>query len=162
LRAKGPLGDTMTENKSTGKKFNLKLPLETANLELIREFVSRIAQNMGFSDENIHRIELAVDEASTNVIKHAYRLGDRSNKKFLTIEVAVYQDRIEIDVIDRGKGFDPKTVKTPEMDEYLKKMKRGGLGLYLIKTLMDKVDYTIKPGVRNRVRMVKFKPKVKS
>jgi anti-sigma regulatory factor (Ser/Thr protein kinase) len=151
----------MTENKRTGKKFNLKLPLETANLELIRDFVSRIAQNMGFSDENIHRIELAVDEASTNVIKHAYK-DARSNKKFLVIEVIVYQDRIEIDVIDRGQGFDPKKIKTPEMDEYLKKMKRGGLGLYLIKTLMDKVDYTIKPGIRNRVRMVKFKPKLKS
>ncbi len=151
----------MAEKKRTGKKFNLKLPLETANLEIIRDFVSRIAQNMGFSDENIHRIELAVDEASTNVIKHAYK-GNRSNRKFLTIEVTVYQNRIEIDVIDRGQGFDPKEIKTPEMDEYLKKMKRGGLGLYLIKTLMDKVDYTIKPGVRNRVRMVKFKPNVQS
>ena len=39
---------------------------------------------------------------------------------------------------------------------YLKKMKRGGLGLYLIKTLMDKVDYHIKPGVRNEVKMIKY------
>jgi serine/threonine-protein kinase RsbW len=137
------------------KKFQLKLPIETANLEIVREFVARIAQNMGFSDENIHRIELAVDEASTNVIRHAYK-GAESNEKFLSVEVTTHADRLEIDVIDAGKGFDPNQVKTPEMDVYLKKMKRGGLGLYLIKTLMDKVEYKIKPGKKNRVRMVKY------
>ena len=138
------------------KKFHLKLPIETANLEIVREFVARIAQNMGFSEENIHRIELAVDEASTNVIRHAYK-DSKTNQKFLAVEVTAHQDRLEIDVIDSGKGFDPTRVKTPEMDVYLKKMKRGGLGLYLIKTLMDKVEYIIKPGVKNRVRMVKYK-----
>ncbi len=137
------------------KKFQLKLPIETANLEIVREFVARIAQNMGFSEENIHRIELAVDEASTNVIRHAYK-GAASNAKFLTVEVTTHADRLEIDVIDAGKGFDPDQVKTPEMDVYLKKMKRGGLGLYLIKTLMDKVEYKIKPGKKNRVRMIKY------
>ncbi|MCK4894416.1 MAG: ATP-binding protein [Calditrichia bacterium] len=138
------------------KKFHLKLPIETANLEIVREFVARIAQNMGFSEENIHRIELAVDEASTNVIRHAYK-NSKTNQKFLSVEVTTHEDRLEIDVIDAGKGFDPSQVKTPEMDVYLKEMKRGGLGLYLIKTLMDKVEYKIKPGVKNRVRMVKYK-----
>lgn len=146
----------MAEKTTKGKKYNLKLPLETSNLEIVRDFVSRIAQNTGFSEEDIHRIELAVDEASTNVIKHAYR-GDKDNKKFISIEVTIYKDRLEIDVIDHGHGFDPHKIKTPEMDEYLQEMKRGGLGIYLIKTLMDKVDYKIKPGVRNRVRMVKYK-----
>ncbi len=149
------MGKNMTTKKKSGKNYNLKLPIDTANLEIARDFVSRIAQNMGFSDEDIHRIELAVDEASTNVIKHAYK-GEKDNNKFLDIKVSTYPDRLEINVIDRGKGFDPKDVKTPEMDAYLKKMKRGGLGLYLIKTLMDKVDYFIKPGIRNRVKMVKF------
>jgi serine/threonine-protein kinase RsbW len=142
-------------------KYQLKIPTDTTNLEIIRDFVARIAQNMGFSDENIHRIELAVDEASTNVIKHAYK-GSRENEKFIVVQVTTYNDRLEIDVIDRGKGFDPDHIKAPEMDEYLKKMKRGGLGLYLIKTLMDKVEYNIKPGIRNRVRMIKFKTGVKA
>jgi serine/threonine-protein kinase RsbW len=139
-----------------GKKFKLKLPIETVNLEIVREFVARIAKNMEFSEENIHRIELAVDEASTNVMKHAYR-NAKSNQKYLLIEVTAFKDRIEIDVIDTGKGFDPSNIQTPEMDVYLKKMKRGGLGLYLIKTLMDKVEYQIKTGVKNRVRMIKYK-----
>ncbi len=141
------------------KKFQLRIPIDTANLEIIRDFVAGIAQNMGFSDENIHRIELAVDEASTNVIEHAYK-GSSDNEKFILVQVTTYSDRLEIDVIDSGKGFDPEHIKAPEMDVYLKKMKRGGLGLYLIKTLMDKVEYNIKPGVRNRVRMTKYKSNI--
>jgi serine/threonine-protein kinase RsbW len=145
----------MTEKNKKAKKYHLKLPIDTANLEMIREFVAKIAQNMGFKDEDIGRIELAVDEASTNVIKHAYK-GDDRNKRFMSIDVVAHNDRLEIDVIDQGQGFDPEKIKSPEMDAYLKKMKRGGLGLYLIRTLMDEVDYRIKPGIRNQVKMVKY------
>ena len=145
----------MKKEHSKGNKYHLKLPIDTANLEIIRDFVSGIAQNMGFSAEDINRIELAVDEASTNVIKHAYR-SKVNNNSFIYIDVASYSDRLEINVIDHGKGFNPKKVKIPEMNDYLKKMKRGGLGVYLIKTLMDEVDYHINPGVYNRVKMIKY------
>lgn len=145
----------MTKNKKKSNKYHLKLPIDTANLEIVREFVARIARNLGFTNEEVYRIELAVDEASTNVIKHAYK-GDERNRKYIHIDVTTYENRIEINVIDQGKGFDPSKIKTPEMKAYLKKMKRGGLGLYLIKTLMDKVDYHIKPGVKNRVKMIKY------
>ncbi|MFZ0389961.1 MAG: anti-sigma regulatory factor [Calditrichia bacterium] len=147
----------MKSKTRKGQKFQLKLPINTANLEIVRDFVSKIAQNMGFSDEEIHRIELAVDEASTNVIKHAYRNSNDSKKvHFIYVDATAYEDRLEISVVDQGQGFNPEKIKTPEMETYLKKMRRGGLGLYLIKTLMDKVDYSIKPGVRNRVKMVKY------
>ncbi|GAB4378432.1 MAG: hypothetical protein Kow0042_26980 [Calditrichia bacterium] len=145
----------MSQGKKRGKKYRLKLPIDTANLDLIREFVGKIAQNSGFSEEDVHRIELAVDEASTNVIKHAY-VGKEKNENFIHIEVVKFPNRLEISVIDSGQGFEPDKIKTPEMDAYLKKMKRGGLGLYLIKTLMDKVEYFINPGVRNKVKMIKF------
>ncbi len=147
----------MTGKNTKIKRYHLKLPIDTANLDIIREFVARIAQNMGFNEEDIHRIELAVDEASTNVIKHAYK-GTDKNKQFIDIKVSTYPNRLEINVIDRGKGFDPERIKSPDMDVYLKKMKRGGLGLYLIKTLMDKVDFDIHPGKQNRVKMIKYLP----
>jgi serine/threonine-protein kinase RsbW len=137
------------------KKYQLKLTSDTANLEIIRDFVSGIARNIGFNAEDINRIELAVDEASTNVIRHAYK-GKNENRKLILINVSTYRDRIEINVIDKGKGFNPKKIKSPDMDTYLKKMKRGGLGVFLIKTLMDKVDYHINPGVHNRVKMIKY------
>jgi serine/threonine-protein kinase RsbW len=145
----------MGQIKKDKKTYQLKIPSDTANLEIIRDFVSGIARNLGFNVEDINRIELAVDEASTNVIKHAYK-GNNLNKKTIFIKVITYPNKIEICVADKGTGFDPKKIQTPNMENYLKKMKRGGLGMFLIKTLMDKVEYHINPGVHNRVKMIKY------
>jgi len=135
--------------------FHLKLPANSENLDIIRKFVSGIAENIGFDEENIYQIELAVDEACANVIKHAYRNTNTSPRE-ISVTVKEKVDRIEIAIADKGVGFNPNTLKIPNMDEYLKRMKPGGLGVHLIKTLMDKVTFHIKPGVRNEVKMVKI------
>ncbi|MCB0275665.1 MAG: ATP-binding protein, partial [Calditrichaeota bacterium] len=62
---------TRTARKN-GELYRLKLPADSANLDIIRRFVSGIAENMGFSGDDIYEIELAVDEACANVVKHAY------------------------------------------------------------------------------------------
>ncbi len=146
------------KKKTAAKKhntFRLKLPANSENLDIIRKFVSGIAENIGFDEENIYQIELAVDEACANVIKHAYK-NTNTFPREISVTVREKVDRIEIAIADRGVGFNPKALKTPNMDEYLKRMKPGGLGVHLIKTLMDKVTFHIKPGVRNEVKMVKI------
>ena len=137
--------------------FRLKLPAASENLDIIRKFISGIAENMGFSEEDIYQIELAVDEACANVIRHAY-VGENTKEKHIHVSVKTKSKRIEIVIADTGVGFNPDTIKTPNMDEYLKKMKPGGLGLHLIKTLMDEVNFRINPGVRNEVKMSKNLP----
>ena len=144
-----------SSQKSKSKQFRLKLPADTQNLDIIRKFVAGIAENMGFSEEEIYKIELAVDEACSNVVKHAY-MTNTKQEHIINIEVKEKNSEIEIIISDKGKGFDPKKVKRPELEEYMRKMKRGGLGIYLIKELMDKVSFQIKAGVRNEVRMVKY------
>lgn len=139
----------------SGKTYRLKLPADSQNLDIIRKFIAGISENMGFPEEEIYKIELAVDEACANVVKHAYLTNSRKDR-IINIEARDKKDRLEIIIFDKGKGFDPKKVKTPEIVEYMKKMKRGGLGIYLIRELMDKVSFRIKAGVRNEVRMVKF------
>ena len=135
--------------------YRLKLPANSENLDIIRKFISGIAANMGFSEDDIYQIELAVDEACSNVIKHAYP-DNETNEKVLNITVREKPDRLEITIADRGHGFDPNCLETPDMEKYLKSGKRGGLGIHLIKTLMDEVVFRIKPGVRNEVKMVKM------
>jgi len=144
-----------SSQKSKSRQFRLKLPADTQNLDIIRKFVAGIAENMGFSEEEIYKIELAVDEACSNVVKHAY-MTNTKQEHIINIEVKEKNSEIEIIISDKGKGFDPKKVKRPELEEYMRKMKRGGLGIYLIKELMDKVSFQIKSGVRNEVRMVKY------
>jgi serine/threonine-protein kinase RsbW len=138
------------------KKYHLRIPSQTENLEIIREFVTKIARKVGFKDEETGKIELAVDEACTNVIEHAYAKDDR---KLIDIEVQIDKDKFTITITDQGKGFDPKKLKTPDMKKYMDEMRVGGLGVYLMKTLMDEIDFDIKGGRggrKNQVRMVKY------
>lgn len=135
------------------KRYRLRLLSQTENLEIVRTFVGHIARRVGFDDEDATKIEMAVDEACSNVIKHAY---ERDAHKPMDIAVQIDYDKLTVVVTDHGKGFDPSSIKMPDMKEYLAELRVGGLGIYLMRTLMDEVTYDIKPGVRNQVRMVKY------
>ena len=138
------------------KKQTLKIDSKTDQLVAVREFVSQAAYASGFNDEDVSKIALAVDEACTNVIKHAYRF-ERDKK--ITISVQADHGKFEISIVDNGKQFDPSKVEAPDMKEYLSTYRRGGLGVYLMKSLMDKVEYDIEPGKRNQVRLTKHIPR---
>ena len=86
----------------------LKLPTHCANLGIIRKFITGIATMMGFSKDEIYQIELAVDEACTNVISHAY-IDEDYKEKNINVTVKKKPDQIEITIADRGVGFDPDT-----------------------------------------------------
>ena len=133
-------------------EYALRIPSETQNLELIREFVSGVASKVGFDSEEINKIELAVDEACTNVIEHAYK----GKKGDIDIAIKVDYQKFTVIVTDRGDAFRFRDVEMPDMNEYLAELRVGGLGIYLMKTLMDEVEYHSEPGVKNEVRMVKY------
>jgi len=134
-------------------QYKLKLPSKTDNLELIREFVSRIAEKVGFDSENVNKIELAIDEACTNVIKHAYQ---KNEKQPIDIAIRIDLNKFTVIITDTGKGFDISRIKIPDMKEYLAEMRVGGLGIFLMRNLMDEVDFEVQPGVSNQVKMVKY------
>jgi len=135
------------------KQYHLKIPSQTDNLDLIRSFVAGIAKKVGFNDEEVNKIELAVDEACTNVIEHAYQ---HDETKDIDIAIKIGLQKLTVVVIDQGKSFNVRQIKLPDMKDYLAELRVGGLGIYLMKTLMDEVDYQSKPGNRNEVRMVKY------
>jgi serine/threonine-protein kinase RsbW len=135
--------------------LNLKIKSQTEKLSLVREFVSEAAREFGFDDESVNKIALAVDEACTNIIKHSYEFA--SNKD-IEIMIVTNNGKFEVVISDQGKGFDPEMVKVPDMREYLSKYKKGGLGMYLMRSLMDKVEYKISRGKKNEVHLVKSLP----
>ena len=135
------------------RERSLHIQSRTDQLIDARDFVAGAARESGFSDEDVGNIALAVDEACTNVIKHAYRFD---GEQTLTITVKPGKDRIEIRISDSGRRFDPASLSTPNMKEYLRNYRKGGLGVYLMKKLMDEVEYRMLPGERNEVRMVKY------
>ena len=132
--------------------FTLDVPSTTENLALIREFVTRVAEQAGLNETEVGQLELAVDEACANVIEHAY--GDDKTKQVM-VRAIFDEDTLRIHVIDTGKGFDPTQVPEQELKDLIAKRRTGGLGMRLIKTLMDEVHYDIEPGKKNELRMVK-------
>ncbi|MBK9708280.1 MAG: ATP-binding protein [Acidobacteria bacterium] len=134
------------------KKLTLTVPSSTENLALIRDFVTSVGKQARMSDVDISNLELAVDEACANVIEHAYG-HDRT--KEVTIRAIFDESEMRISVIDSGKGFDPSQVQSETLDQLINERKSGGLGMRLIKTLMDDVRYEIVPGQKNELHMTK-------
>ena len=125
----------------------------TDHLLEVRDFVGEAARAFGFSEEDTANIVLAVDEACTNIIKHAYQYA--ADKE---IEVTIYQEKgsFEVRIFDSGRPFDPSKIRQPDLKKHLGHRKRGGLGVYLMKKLMDRVEYNFHRGKRNEVRLIKF------
>jgi len=136
----------------TVKSQTLTIESKTERLIAVREFVSSAARSFGFTDEDVSKIALAVDEACTNIIKHAYGFDPRGN---ISVTVRGRNGSFEVAIRDTGRDFDPAGVAAPNMKEYLAHYRRGGLGMYLMRSLMDEVSYDILPGKRNVVRLIK-------
>ncbi len=135
--------------------MHLHIHSQTEKLKLVRDFIAEAAREYGFDDETAGKIMLAVDEACTNIIKHAYNyLPNRD----IDLEVKSNGNRFEVLITHDGTSFDPQSVKRPDMREYLRKYKHGGLGIHLMRTLMDEVDYEIRPDRKNIVHLVKYFP----
>lgn len=122
------------------------------NLDEIREIVGEAARQIGFSDKEIYAIQLAADEASSNIIEHAYA-GIKGGK--LEIDVNTSANELKIIMRDRGKSFDPSSVPEPNVKADLSERKIGGLGMYLMRKLMDEVSYESSPDNGNILTMIK-------
>ena len=124
------------------------------SLDEIREFVGEAASQVGFSEKEIYSIQLAVDEASTNIIEHAYS-GIAGGQ--IEIDCNVAGDELKIILHDKGKSFDPSSVPEPNVKADLSERKIGGLGMYLMRKLMDEVYYESSQETGNALTMVKRK-----
>jgi serine/threonine-protein kinase RsbW len=135
------------------KNITKKIISKTDNLVEVREFIGTAARQLGFDEEEVANIVLAVDEACTNIIKHAYHFAP---DKEIEISVVPNNRFLEVRIFDNGQSFDPAALRAPDLKTNLGKHRRGGLGVYLMKRLMDKVEYHFRPGKRNEVHLVKY------
>ena len=124
----------------------------TRSLAEVRDFIEEKALSLGLDAQIINQIILSVDEACTNIIKYTHNYNDAN-----TIEVQVYnsENQFKVEINYKGEGFDPNKVKTPDMVEYFKNYKVGGLGIPMMKKFMNKIEYNhIKPDL-NQLILIK-------
>jgi len=133
----------------------LEVSNETGNLACVRDFIFDNLRKTMLSTSEHGKIVLAVDEAVSNIMRHAY---EDFNKGTRTIQIVFKCDseKITLTLKDSGKEFDPTVVKTPDIYEHAKLGKRYGLGLFLMRRIMDEVKFVFRAGIENMLTMVKY------
>ena len=132
----------------------LGVPSRTEFLAAIRDVTRRMAEIAGFDAAQSDQLALAVDEASTNVIEHAYAgAGDRR----IELRFDSRGDELRVEVVDEGAAVDPRTVPQVDLRRYASERRTGGLGMHLMGRIMDTVTFR-RTGRSNVCRMVKRKP----
>ena len=124
---------------------------DVAVIESVREFVKHQAAATGFADENVYTLQLAVVEALTNVIVHAYK-GELGQPIWLDVEADA--EGLTFVLRDQGREFDLVSHPDPDLRRHMAERIRGGLGVYLMRKLMDELDLQ-REGAFNVLRMRK-------
>ncbi|MBL8101795.1 MAG: ATP-binding protein [Anaerolineales bacterium] len=121
-------------------------------LDEIRNLVAEVAREGGFTEKEVYSLQLAADEAASNIIEHAY--AGVSNAS-LDVTCELDGNELIITMRDRGKPFDPSKVKQPNLKADLSERQIGGLGIYLMRKLMDDVRYEANSRTGNLLTMIK-------
>ncbi|MBN2104349.1 SpoIIE family protein phosphatase [bacterium] len=134
------------------KQFDKKVPAQIQYLGELRDFITEVGRQYGVSERVINAFKLAIDEAGTNIIRHAYRDWEG----FITVRMIIRDKSVTILLIDQGHTFDPTKVKDPDLQRYVDIGKKGGLGIFIIRRVIDKIDY-FKTEEGNVLRLTKYR-----
>lgn len=114
-------------------------PAKYESLDAIREFVAQAADDAHMGGGDSYKTQLAVDEACSNIIEHACEGDDEQ----IEITCDALDDQLKIMIRDHGEPFDPADAPSPDLDAALEDRPIGGLGVFLIKKLMDEISYEV-------------------
>ena len=120
-----------------GNHDKILITSSTKNLSTVRKFVEENAETFGLDQSVINQIVLSVDEACTNIIKHAHKYNEAN-----TIEVEIETENNQFKIVFNYKSsnsFDPNDASNPDMTEYFKNFRVGGLGIPIMKKFMSKI-----------------------
>jgi len=143
------LESSRKRTSAVGQKTTLEVPSCPSYLPLVRAIVNHLGELGGLDAPTAKAVVLAVDEAVTNIIKYGYE-GDYQQKIIMTTRFS--SDRIEITIRDFGKKTPPEQIRSRHLDD----IKPGGLGVFLIKEIMDEVAYTPCEDAGMELRLVKY------
>ena len=130
--------------------IKLRLNGNSDTLALVRKIIDAAVNHLSIKASLLNDLKLATTEACTNVIRHAYKFDAL---KYYDVEIKISEELLMIELLYCDPGFEPDKIPVPD----LKKMNEGGLGVYIIKNIMDYVKYTTDPESGNvSLKMVKL------
>jgi len=132
-----------------------RLPGAPNSLPEIRRLVVESAERCGFAPDDVGKIEMAVGEACSNIIEHAYRT--HPDPLDIELHIEEFPNRLEVKILDYSTiNFPVDAAPGVSLDNYLDTDRRRGLGLYIIRSFVDHVEHRFICGQGNELRLVKY------
>ncbi len=144
-----------TKTEQATRCYAIEVPGDSRSLSLIRSVVGPLSVLAGFEELQASKIEIAVDEACSNVLEHGY--SGVSPKPPIRVEFEVQPEKFCVRIFDQGDPFDFAGHSAPKFPDHWHDGNTRGVGLYLIKECMDEVSYDQFPDQRNCLRMVRLR-----
>jgi serine/threonine-protein kinase RsbW len=133
-------------------KYKYKVGCSIENLKGVREFIRKSLQNHGIAELEISEMVLALDEMCSNLMIHSHECNpDELFELHIIIDRA---DPVVFEIIDNGKVFDINQFSEPSLNNIVHEKRKGGLGIRLVKSIMDKVEYQ-NTSEKNICRLIK-------
>jgi anti-sigma regulatory factor (Ser/Thr protein kinase) len=134
---------------------NIAVAPEIAGIPRLNQWVEDVLTAEGLGPAPILNTTLAIEEAVVNVITHAFAGVPPPHR--IALSLAVAPGRLRVELSDNGRGFEPASAAPPDLTSPLAERGPGGLGLHLIRTMMDRVEYRRDAG-ENRLVLEKALP----
>ena len=129
----------------------LVVPAKLENLDKAIDFILEEGKSLGFDGKKLSHIKLAAEEVIVNIISYAYPEGEGD----IEINCSRRDDgALKIEIIDEGAPFDPLSLPEPDVNASLEERKICGLGIYLVRRVMDEMNYRREEG-KNVLTLVK-------
>ena len=142
-----------SDNEPVERMIELRLPNRLGYEKVAMDTASSLARRMGFVDDRIDALRTAIAEAVTNAIEHG---NAHDSTMRVLVMLTARPDELVVSVADQGrKQLDQgQTTPSPRIEDSFAKQDKGGWGIWLIRELMDEVEFSTGPSGGNQVRMV--------
>jgi len=146
--------------KKSTSKLHLQTPGHGSYLSYIRTLVCDLARKVGFPEDEVAKIEMAVDEACANVVEHAYKSKKEWHWKHrdpeIRLDVRARNGRLIIEINDHGQRFDFAAYNPADIEGRIREMQPRGYGIFIMRKFMDEVHYSSDDNTGNTLRLVKY------
>lgn len=151
--------DSNIDIKKSTRRLFVRAPGHGSSLRPIRTVITDLARQVGFPEDEVAKIEMAVDEACTNVVEHAYEAKRNWFWKHpnpeIRLTIHTEADRLIIQINDDGQSFDFAAYRPGNIVERIRAMRSGGYGIAIMRQFMDEVEYISDDETGNTLRLVK-------
>jgi serine/threonine-protein kinase RsbW len=149
VHATSEQASTGGDSADGGRAITLRIPAKPEYITLCRLALTGIAQMRAVGDDVMADLKLALTEAVSNSVRHAY---GPNGDGYVAVTYELYADKLGVEVVDDGNGFDPDEAPSFDGGE----LSEGGLGIAIIRSIADEFEIQSKPGERgSRLRFTK-------